>query len=793
MTQPPTPRPEPASPAIPDQTAGALESSLPYRVGLAYGRGIYRVRWIVIALWVAAVIASAPFASKLSGALTGGGYTFGNSESVRVQTIAVQQLRFPPAQLVVVFQSAGVPVADPAYQNELNQFASQAQAFPHVTGVTPGGVGSDGRTTYLTVNFDRAPSIASFRKLLTSGAAASPARAYLTGDLAVYDEFSSIAEADVGRADATALPLALLVLLAVFGTVIAAVTPLVLALVALPVALALIYAYALNNTTNVAVLSIASIVGLGLAIDYSLLMVRRYREELAHGRPVREAVAWTVATAGEAILFSGCTVLVGFAGLTLLGVQTMTSFGVGGAAVVAAAVLAALTLLPALLGVLGPRVNAARLPLISRLTMPRGPGAEGTAGDERPGAWHALAMGVMRRPIVILVLVVAILLALGWPVLDISLGLPSVASLPESAEARQGSDILTAQFPETAQSPVVIIAQTPDGSDMLSAENLARVAHLSDWIATQPHVTSVTSLTRPPATPGTPAPSEDQLIALYSSGAYQRIPALAQLVAATTARGTTLITASSDTRLDSPEGKALVDHLRAGDHAAGQGLTVLVGGLQAVATDFNRYLYDNFPRAILFILATTYLLLLLMFRSVVLPLKAVLMNVLSIGAAFGVMVFVFQWGYLHQFLGFTSEGFIESTTPILMFCVLFGLSMDYEVFLLSRIREEGLRTKANTYAVARGLEKTGGVITNAALIFVIVAGAIAFTSLISTKEIGLGMAVAVLVDATVVRILLVPATMRLLGRWNWWLPGRPLPPRQDAFDATNQVASSTAG
>jgi RND superfamily putative drug exporter len=553
------------------------------------------------------------------------------------------------------------------------------------------------------------------------------------------------------------------------------VTPLLLAIVALTVALAVIYVYALHATTNVAVLSIASIVGLGLAIDYSLLMVRRYREELARGRQVRDAVGWTVATAGEAILFSGFTVMVGFAGLTLLGIQTMTSFGVGGAVVVAAALLAALTLLPALLGVLGPRVNAWRLPLISRLTLPQ---ASSPDASERQGFWHALALGVMRRPIVILALVTAFLLALGWPVVDITLGLPSAASLPSSSEARQGIDILNAQFPQTAASPIYIIAQTPDGSDMLAAENVARVANLSDWLAAQPHVTSVTSLTRLPQAAGGTAPSEQQLIALYASGSYTQSPALAQVVASTTARGTTLIIATSNTRLDSPEGKALIDHLRAGGRGAGQGLTVLVGGLQAIAQDFNRYLYDNFPRAILFILLTTYILLLVMFRSVLLPLKAVLMNVLSISVAFGVLVFVFQWGHFQQLLGFTSEGFIESTIPVVMFCVLFGLSMDYEVFLLSRIREEWLRGQGNTFAVARGLEKTGGVITNAALLFVIVAGAIAFTSLITTKEIGLGMAVAVLVDATVIRSLLVPATMRLLGRWNWWLPGRPLPPRQ---------------
>ncbi|MGH2517522.1 MAG: MMPL family transporter, partial [Ktedonobacterales bacterium] len=270
-------------------------------------------------------------------------------------------------------------------------------------------------------------------------------------------------------------------------------------------------------------------------------------------------------------------------------------------------------------------------------------------------------------------------------------------------------------------------------------------------------------------------PTLAQLQQLYATGAYKQAPGLGQLVAATTSGDTTVISVKNAYATDSPASKALIDRLRAGDNANAGGLKVMVGGYQAVSLDFTRYLYSNFPKAILFVLAATFLLLLVMFRSLLLPLKAVLMNVLSVSAAYGVLVFVFQWGHFSSFLGFTSVGFIDSIIPILLFCILFGLSMDYEVFLLSRIREEWLRTGNNRQAVAMGLEKTGGVITNAALLFVIVTGAFTFTRVITTKEIGLGMTVAVLVDATINRSLLVPATMRLLGRWNWWLPGRPIP------------------
>ncbi len=777
---------------LPPDTAAQTTEEKPhglYRVGFAYGRFIYKVRWLVILLWVAGVAVSVPFAASLGSLLTGGGYDFKSSDSMAVGNILQNTLHQPPSSVLVAFQSVDTPVSDPAYQEEVRSFVSRAQAFQHVTSVQPvettaadGSTvylpGKDGKTTFVTVNFNTNADatehlLPQFRTLLPSGAAADPAKVYLTGGPAVYSTFTDITQKDTTTAETRALPIALIVLLAVFGTVVAALLPLVLAVVAVPVALALIYPIALHSSMSVFVENIASIVGLGISIDYSLFMTRRFREELARGRAVRDAIGWTVATAGEAILFSGMTVMIGFIGLLLIGLQFMTSFGIGGAVVVAAAVTAALTLLPALLSVLGTKVNALRLPLLGRLTMPRA-----TSEDEGHGFWHGLALGVMKRPVLVVVAVTAILVALAWPIFSINIGTPSSSSLPPDAEARQGLDILNAQFPQTNENPIVVVAQSPDGSSMLTQANLDKVDALSSWLATVSHVTSVTSLTSlPQGQQGGPALSAPQLEQLYTSGQYQGVPALAQLVHVTTNDGTTVLTVKTDAPVDSAEGKQLIDDLRAGQAAHAGGMKVLVGGFQATSLDFNRYLYGNFPRAILFILIATYILLLIMFRSVVLPLKAVLMNVLSVSAAYGVLVFVFQQGHFSNLLGFTADGFIDSTIPILLFCLLFGLSMDYEVFLLSRIHEEWLRTHNNRMAVARGLEKTGGVITNAALLFVIVTGAFTFTRVIITKETGLGMTVAVLVDATIIRSLLVPATMRLIGRWNWWFPGRALPPK----------------
>ena len=774
----------------PEQKA-SLESHGLYRLGLAYGRQVYRFRWFIIAFWIAVVAASTPFAAQIGSVLKGGGYYYNNSESAHADNLINARLRQPSTQLLVIFQSTNTAVHDASYQREVNDFMSQARSFAHVTDVVQNGTGQDGRTTYVTVNFNidsgaLEDQLDNFRALLPSGPAAGPAQAYLTGDAPIDQAFNQITQQDVEHAEVFALPIALFVLMVVFGTLIAAAMPILLAIVAIPVTLAVIYAVGQHTSMSVFVLNITSIIGLGISIDYSLFMVRRFRDELAGGRSVQDAIGWTVATAGESILFSGLIVMIGFSSMLLIGTELMTSLGVGGAVVVATSVLAALTLLPALLGVLGYRVNALRIPFLSRLTMHtshRAQHAPQKESGEQPqqegqGFWQALALGVMKRPVPIILLVTAVLAGMGWPIFSIALGSTNTDALPKSAEARQGIDILNAQFPETNDNPIYVVVQDPGGSSMLTPGNLAKLDNLSKWIARQAHVSGVISLTQLPATPGAPTPSLQQLAALYSSGAYQRNTSLAQLVSSTTNVNMTLMTVMTHAKVDSSEGKALVNSLRAGDQRASQGLTVLIGGNQADSLDFNNYLYSNFPRVILFILVTTYILLLIMFRSALLPLKAILMNVLSVSACLGVLVFIFQWGNFSNILGFTPTGFLDSIIPILLFCILFGLSMDYEVFLLSRIREEWLLTHNNRWAVARGLEKTGGVITNAALLFVIVAGAFTFTSIVVTKEMGLGMALAVLVDATIIRTLLVPATMRLLGRWNWWLPGRGLPREQ---------------
>jgi RND superfamily putative drug exporter len=463
-----------------------------------------------------------------------------------------------------------------------------------------------------------------------------------------------------------------------------------------------------------------------------------------------------------------------------------TSIGVGGALLVVSTVFAALTFLPALLCVLGPRINAGRVPYLWRFTMAAEPGKLG----KQEQFWRRVATGVMKRPVITLVVVCVILVTLGWPIFSMRVGSTSVTSLPTTSEARQGLTILGDQYPSFQDQTADLIVEMPGHSSPLSASNLQGLVTLTRWLSAQPHVAAVNSLVEIPAEPGAPALTSAQLIQLYTSGAYQQNPELRQFVAQYAASGMAYIAVSSQVANDSPTSYAQINSLRAHASSIVPGFTVLVGGSQASDLDFDSLLFGHFPWTVFFVLLATLVLLTIMFRSLLLPIKAVLMNLISIGASFGIMVFVFQWGHFSGVLGFTSEGYVNDVIPIILFCILFGLSMDYEVFLLSRIREEWLHTRDNRAAVACGLEKTGSVITNAALLFIVVTVAFTFTSELETKEMGIGMTTAILVDATIIRSLLVPATMRLLGRWNWWFPGRKLPPKQQetAPEAVLEVA-----
>jgi len=569
------------------------------------------------------------------------------------------------------------------------------------------------------------------------------------GNPAVGEDIAREVEQGILRAETVAIPLTILIQLLVFGTLLAAGLPLLVGILAMVGAIAAVLLVANVTDQSVFAINIITLLGLALGVDYSLFMVARFREELGRRSPAA-ALATTMGTTGKAILFSGITVIFGLAATFFFPLPALQSMGLAGMLVVAAALVYGLTFLPAMLAVLGPRINAMPVRFWRRPV-----GAHGDAPSGESRFWRGIAGAVMRRPIAVLVPTLAVLLLAGVPFLwlDLTPGGPDV--LPPGSPARVAAERLAADFPAGEADPIPVLLTVADGS-VLSPAGIAALEGFVAQAGALPHVTRVESIVSDPAAEGVDWTVDSATL-----------PAPAQDLAGRFVRGEkTLVQVVAD--VDGAAAEAVVRDLRALETG---GAAVAVGGVAGTSVDTIDGIKAGLLPAILFVIVGSYLILLLTFGSLILPVKAILMTLLSISASLGTLVLVFQDGRLEGLLGFTATGEIITTTPILMFCILFGLSMDYEVLMLTRIQEEYARTGDNTASVAFGLERTAKVITSAAAVMVVAFGAFMLDDVVIIKSMGFGLTLAVLIDATIVRGLLVPATMRLLGRWNWWAPG----------------------
>ncbi len=570
-------------------------------------------------------------------------------------------------------------------------------------------------------------------------------------------------EKDLVRAETVSFPILAIVLILVFASLIAAGMPLLVAGLAIPSSLALIYLVAQQVEMSIFVLNIATMLGLALAIDYSLFIVSRFREELRRGRTVEEAVERTVATAGKAVAFSGIAVAIGLSGLLLFEAPAIRSIGISGSLVVLCSVLYALTFLPAVLGMLGHRVNALSIGGL----MGRFRSVSDQVAPARASRWERVAHAVMRRPLAVLVPTLAVLLIAGSPFLRLEQGVPGAEIYPAGVESRDAYVALQTEFAPGETTPIVILADVK--GEPTSVANIAAVTALATAVDGLDRIDRVEGpfAIRDPQSGAELTP--EQVAGLFALPADQRPPGLDALLARYVHGSTVRLDAISPLSPSKPAATDMIPVIRAID--AGDGITTQVGGSAATGHDFLVSQSERAPFAVALTLIASAVILFLLFGSVVIPLKAVIMTLLSISASFGALVWIFQEGNLSGLLAFDPLGYTIAGNPIIMFSVIFGLSMDYEVLLLSRIQEAYRRTGDNTASVAEGLARTAGVITGAALIMVTVFAAFALADVITIKSIGVGMAIAVFVDATIIRVLLVPATMRLMGRWNWWAPG----------------------
>ena len=730
-----------------------------------WGRFVYRHRWptligsgLLLALSIAGL--------AMGGTLTSGGPLRSNLQAAQASNLINAELNAGASTVTtsnfdLIFKSSTLQVTDPQYQDALTAALAPIQNDPRVVRITtPYNVGNavaakglaskDGHEALVVVEINSTGQAAwSVYNDLRPKVHSSVLGVTGTGFLPINQAFNKTLETDLQRAETVTLPVTLILLILIFASVVAAGLPLGVGILTIVGGIG--GTFFLNRFTDVSqyAINIVTLIGLGVSIDYSLFVVNRFRDELAKGASREDAVAITVGTAGRAITFSGLTVAVGLSAMLFFQGTFMASMGAAGAIVVAIAVVYGLTFLPAVLSLIGPAVNRLRVPAL------RG----GVTGGV--GFWQTLANVVMKRPLVVLVPTVAFLVLAGTPFFNIRLANGNVDMLPAHVEARQGYDRLVADFPGQGQTTFFVVVDYADGTP-LTQSRIADQYALTRRIAQIPGVNGVTSIYN--LDPQLGAADYQQLY----TGDSNKIPQGAQqMLTATVGKHIVEIRATSGADPGSDAARTILKSIRNDPGVSGG--QVLVGGETAIDVDVIQFIYNQAPWAVATVVALTYVLLFLLTGSLVLPLKAIILNFLSIGASFGALVFIFQEGHFANLLGFTPQS-LDPSIPVILFSIVFGLSMDYEVLLVSRMHEEYLRLGDNTAAVASGLARTGRLITGAAAIMFAVFMAFGLAEVVIIKAIGIGLAIAVAIDATIVRSLVVPAVMRLLGDVNWWAP-----------------------
>ena len=582
-----------------------------------------------------------------------------------------------------------------------------------------------------------------------------------TKDIAVHATFDSRISDDLVKAEIVSGPITLIILLIVFGTVVAALLPFSMGVMTVLPAVGVTIWLSNVADVNQYAINIISLIGIGVSIDYSLFLVNRFREELSRGRDIRTATAMSVATAGKAVFYSGITVAIGLMGMLFFTNTSMPSLGIGGTLAVSIAMIYSTIVLPAILASVGPNINRFKSPIRMSLDSDNG------------GYWGSIARFVMKHPLAVLIPTLIILLGAGMPFLQAEFALSSVEALPPNDESREGIEHIDSIWPRGAENIAIVVIDL-DGGDPFSEQNLGIFhSQMLEYISDEDVVSAFgiglpqQGMNQSEVVSFWTTPDEYLSNETISQRNYLREQFVSDDLTyiVVSLEGSQTSTESRFQIIDMRiENSDIAEQLESGDNAQ-----VLVGGFAAYNQDTLETIEENLPKALAFIIIMTIILIYFQVRSIVIPIKAVAMNILSVSASFGMMVWVFQWGNGAELLNFTPQP-IDAGNPVILFCIVFGLSMDYEVLMLSRIHEEWERTGDNTLAVAKGLERTGRLITGAAAIMVVVFSSFGLSSVIILKQIGFGLALAILIDATIVRALVVPATMRLMGKWNWWSP-----------------------
>lgn len=724
-----------------------------------WGKLMYRRRIAVTILWIFLFIGLGVFALKAPGLLNDNGFTPRGSDSDQGIIQLQEKLDFPPSQLVLMYTSDTKDLTSVESQAVILDSLQGLKELPYVDSIQPVSASRvDDTLGVVAVNVlltsDTNHATNQYPDIRSRIKAPEGMTVYVTGGPAVLNDMQKATKSDIAKSEIIGLPIALIVLLLIFGTVLGAVLPMIVGILSVTVTLGITYFIADSGVALSSFLpNIVTMLGLAVGIDYALFMVSRFREELKRRETVEEAVAMTVQMAGKSIFFSGLAVLIGLFGMLFINLSVFQSLCLGGVLVVLASLAVAVTLLPALLGIFGHRINSLRV-VPARFRK-----------QESSRFWEKIAYGVMKHPIVLVVVMAGLLIVLMLPLGQMKLGVPDAELLPPSYESRHGADLLNQTYDSRETNSIQIYAELPGA--YTEEASLRELKGYEDRLRGLTGVKEVKSL----FTAMNGADPEQAAAILTQPQVKGKLEE--QRLAKNNA-ALLVVVPSSDP--NSEDANQLVKDIRTLDQGK---LHTLVTGGAPFRVDMLDRINSRLPALIGFVMVVTYLVLLFAFRSVILPLKAVLMNVLSLGASLGIVVSVFQNGWAADLLQVSSIGYVNAVLPVIIFCVVFGISMDYEVFLISRIMEEYEMTGDNERSTAEGLKKTGSLISSAAFILVVVVGAFIFTDIEIIKALGIGLSCAVLIDATLIRLLVVPALMKLLGRANWWAPrwlgGRHIP------------------
>lgn len=749
----------------------------------AIGRFSYRFRWLVIAIWIVLFGVSVVATPWLADVLKGG---FANPNAPGQQAATIIEAKFEqgPTNLLILFKSATLQATSAEFQAAEKRAlegltAAQIPALESIqtyaTTGSPQLISKDGMSSVAVLNFSASQAeiqkeVERIRELLRD----TQLQAYVTGEPAVNADLTKYSFSDLRKVELYALPVALIALIFVFGSLVSAALPVITGGLAVTVTLGGMWLIGQVTSMSIFAMNVATLLGLAVAIDYALLMVSRFREEFHKGATVKEAVIVTTARAGRSVFFSGAAVMVGVVGLTFFPSPGLRSLGIGGALVVFFSVMASISFIPALLGVLGHRVDSLA---VIRLRAAR-----------EARTWKRWAALVLRRPWVTIAVSVAIIALLAGPAATLETQMTSASTLPPGAESRQGLQILDNEFDREALSPtsVLLTWEGEPGIDMFRAGTLF---FYGQQLSGLPGVASVlspftlTGLDDPTAMAalwpqfekllndpdGFVVPPEGVTLEGGVTITAQQLEQFKQLIKASVAPGAVLFRVVSQEPVASEATQALVGDLLAATPPAGY--TAHVAGQAVYNYDFFKELNTWFPWVIVWVVFTSLAVFVVLLRSIVLPVVAVAVNLLTIAMSYGLLVLLFQGSTFEKILRFTSTGAIDAVVPVVMLCVLFGITMDYAVFMLTRMHERWKRTHDNRESVTTGLVRTGRVIVSAALLVAVVTGAFVFTSIGETKMLGLGIALAIIVDTILIRLTLLPAIMIYLGGANWWWPG----------------------